>query len=428
MTRILFGLEAGSALGEYRIERLLGSGETGSVFLAEHVELRRRVALKLLDPELAGSDGLRARFLGDCEIAATLDHPNVLPVYDAGEVDGVLYVAMRYVEGSDLRAMLGDGALSTPQAAAIVEQVAGGLHAAHCCGLVHRDVKPANIRVEAGTHGVFVSDFGLGTSPPRPGVTIDYCAPERIEGKRLDGRADVYSLGCVLFHCVTGCPPVAGSPRAGDLPAPLDRVVASALARDPADRYSTTVELAEASRAAVASQPARTPVVARVPPAEEPEPPAAAQPPQRRRRRNAIIAGAALLLAAGAIAGALAISPGGSQEPRIRAATAPPILPHVTAPIRATPTSVQQVLTQVAAMVRQRRQPHLFSTTTWPIRAARESGTGTPRATGAEDRCRRPIRAGETSYPAWAPRRDNGCVSTASSPARTSGAIPGGRG
>jgi Protein kinase domain len=374
MTSTLFGLEVGSSFGEYRVERLLGGGETGTVLLAEQVGLGRRVALKLLDPELADSEGFRARFLGDCEIAAALDHPSVLPVYEAGDVDGTLFVAMRCVEGSDLRAML-SGALSTQQAAAIVDQVASGLHAAHCNGLVHRDVKPANVRVEAGTNRVFVSDFGVGTSPPRPGVSLDYCAPERIEGKRLDGRADVYSLGCVLFHCLAGRPPFERhshdtvdrseqppsiSGLALGLPTSLDRVIATALARDPTDRYTTTVELAEACRTALASQPASTPVVVTIRPAEEPEPPveepepaAAAQPRRPRRRRTTILGVASLLLAGGAAVGALVVSSGGSHERRVQAVPAPPILPLVAAPFRDTLTSVQLALTRAAAAVKQ---------------------------------------------------------------------------
>ena len=235
MASTLIGLDTGASLGGYRLERLLGRGETGSTYLAEHVESRRHVALKVVAPALADAPGFRARFLGDCEIAAGLDHPGVLPVYGAGVDGGVLYVATRYVEGSGLGALLREGPIPPEQAVAIVEQVAGALHAAHCSGLVHRDVRPSSILVEAGTHRVYVTDFGLARKP-----TPD-SAPERVAGELLDGRADVYSLAHVLAGCL-------GS---GDPGPEMRRVLAKAAADDPSDRFTTTVEFAKASRQAL---------------------------------------------------------------------------------------------------------------------------------------------------------------------------------
>jgi DNA-binding beta-propeller fold protein YncE len=268
----------GTRLAGYRIEALLGRGGMSVVYRAEQARPRRYVALKLLSPGLAENDAFRQRFLRESELAAATDHPNILPVYDAGEAGGVLYIAMRYVEGVDLKVLLArEGRLEPGRALAIAGQVAGALDAAHTLGLVHRDVKPGNILLAAGgTAGgehAYLADFGLtkrADSASQLTVagqvlgTVDYVAPEQIEGERVDGRADQYSLACVLFECLTGSvpfpretelavlwahvqqPPPRLSAVATDLPPRLDAAVARALAKPPGDRFPTCGELVAA--------------------------------------------------------------------------------------------------------------------------------------------------------------------------------------
>ena len=273
----------GTRLAGYRIQGLLGRGGMGVVYLAEQLGPRRQVALKLLLDPATASEAFRERFLRESELAAAIDHPNVLPVYDAGETDGVLWIAMRYVDGIDLAALLErEGPLAAEQALAVCGQVAGALDAAHARGLVHRDVKPANIllAVEDGTvvHA-YLADFGLTrrvggarglTASGQVLGTIDYVAPEQVEGGPVDGRADQYALGCVLFECLTGEVPFRRDgelavlwahvhdppPRIGehrlDLPVALDDVIGRALAKAPGDRYPSCGALAAAAQAALA--------------------------------------------------------------------------------------------------------------------------------------------------------------------------------
>jgi ABC-type branched-subunit amino acid transport system substrate-binding protein len=290
------------------------------VYLAEDLRLGRKVALKLLSPELTADAKFRERFLRESRLAASLDHSHVIPIYEAGEAKGALYIAMRYVEGSDLKSMLAEqGRLEPWRALEIARQVASALDAAHARGLVHRDVKPANILVTSEGDGehVYLSDFGLTKdTSSESGLTEtghfvgtgDYMAPEQIQRKPVDGRADVYSLGCVLFECLTGRVPYPADqlmavlwahvneppPRARELrlelPASLDRVFAKALAKDPARRYPTCRALVEAARKAL--------------PAED------APAPPRRRLRRVFIAGV-LVAAAAALAAGLLLTRGG---------------------------------------------------------------------------------------------------------------------
>jgi YVTN family beta-propeller protein len=273
----------GTRLAGYRIQALLGRGGMGVVYLAEQDRPHRQVALKLLLDPATASQAFRERFLRESELAAAIDHPNVLPVYDAGDTDGVLWIAMRYVDGVDLAALLAkDGPLAPEQALAIAGQVAGALDAAHTRGLVHRDVKPGNIllAVEDGavTHA-YLADFGLTkrvggarglTVSGQVLGTIDYVAPEQVEGGQVDGRADQYALGCVLFECLTGTvpfrrdselavlwahvhdPPPRISEHRPDLPAGLDDVIGRALAKAPGDRYPSCTALVAATQAALA--------------------------------------------------------------------------------------------------------------------------------------------------------------------------------
>jgi len=274
----------------YRIERQLGRGSMGVVYLAEDVHLRRKVALKVLIPTLVDDELFRKRFDRESQSAANLDHPHIVPIYAAGEAGGSLYIAMRYVGGGDLRAMIeANGSLSLQQAVSVITSVADALDTAHAQGMVHRDVKPANILIDDrnGKENYYLSDFGItklvssGRSLTSAGQivgTIDYIAPEQIQGKPVDGRADLYALGCVLYQCLTGSVPFPREETAAfmwahvheeaplvtaqrpDLPPQIDRIVAKAMAKQPEDRYATCGELALALDAAasgpVASGPA----------------------------------------------------------------------------------------------------------------------------------------------------------------------------
>ena len=206
----------GQQFGAYRLDDVLGRGGMGLVFRAEHTHLHRVVALKVLAPELSADANFRGRFLHESRTAAALDHPNVVTVYDAGEHDGSLYLAMRLVPGEDLSSVLSRrGVLPADEALAMLDQVAGALDAAHAAGLVHRDVKPGNILVDGDR--CFLTDFGLTkrtqadmTAMTATGVflgTPDYAAPEQVSAATVDARTDVYALGGVLHQCLTGSRP-----------------------------------------------------------------------------------------------------------------------------------------------------------------------------------------------------------------------------
>jgi WD40 repeat protein/class 3 adenylate cyclase len=238
----------GREVAGYRIEALLGRGGTAAVYRAYDARLGRNVALKLLATDLVGDERFRERFLQESRLAASLDHQNVIPIYEAGEADGLLYIAMRYVGGTDLEALIAqEGTLEPARALGILSSVAGALDAAHDRGLVHRDVKPGNvlIAVEPASDSpehVYLSDFGLTrqvaaqTRLTQSGQfvgTAPYVAPEQIAGGALDGRADQYSLACVLFECLSGAPPFAAESLMAALRAHLDEAPPSASARRP---------------------------------------------------------------------------------------------------------------------------------------------------------------------------------------------------
>src|SRR3954453_10729327 len=283
---------------------LLGRGGMGVVYQAQHVHLGRTVALKLLAPELSRSDDFRARFLRESRLAAELDHPGIVAVYDAGEVNGVLFIAMRFVRGTDLAATLVQrGPLPVDETLSILHQVATALDAAHASGLVHRDVKPANVMIEG--QRVYLADFGLTKRASSDSMqlteagqflgTVDYVAPEQIEGRPTDGRADQYALGCVLFECLTGSrpyprdsqvaiifaqlrePPPRPCELRPDLPGGIDMVVGRAMAKDPLQRYATCGQLVAAAVAALsglrATAPSQNPLAADTAPTPSPEPP-----------------------------------------------------------------------------------------------------------------------------------------------------------
>jgi serine/threonine-protein kinase len=310
----------GTELGGYRIERVIGRGGMSVVYLAEHVRLGRRVALKLLAAELADSERFRDRFLRESRLAASIDHPNIVPIYDADEADGTLFIAMRYVEGSDLKEVIrAEGRIDLPRTSAIVGQVASALDAAHALDLVHRDVKPSNVLLTPDDH-VYVSDFGLTkralsvsglTATGQLVGTIDYVAPEHIKGDAIDRRADVYSLGCMVVECLTGHAPYPRELEVGvlwahveeeppqvteerpELPPEIDGVVAAAMAKDPDARTATAGEVAAGLRSALGSDGSAVVTPAR---------PRRKQPRASRRSRTALIAalvGIGVLVAVG---------------------------------------------------------------------------------------------------------------------------------
>jgi YVTN family beta-propeller protein len=366
----------GSVLAGYRIEAVAGEGGMGRVYRATQIALNRRVAVKLIVPELAGDADFRARFQRESHLTASIEHPNVIPVYEAGEAEGRLFIAMRWVEGTDLRSVIvNEGRLDPDRAVAIVEQVAAALDAAHSGGLVHRDVKPANVMLTA-THGgehVYLTDFGLtkktasGTALTRTGHfvgTPDYMPPEQIKGEPADARTDVYALGCLLFHALTGRPPYDRDNEVAkmyaqvhdpppslveavpDAPVRFDEVIARALAKDADQRYPSAGDLGRAARAALggadpsqperslatglaapqpagmaatAATPAETPPTAAAPPSMPPlaattpaptptelSPPAPPPAPRERPRRTVLPIALAGLLVLGAVGGILA--------------------------------------------------------------------------------------------------------------------------
>jgi YVTN family beta-propeller protein len=280
-------LHEGDEFAGHRILGIAGRGGMGVVYRALQLDLDRPVALKLIAPQLAEDPEFRDRFVRESRAAASIDHPNVIPIYYTGESDdGALYIAMRYVEGSDLRTLVrAEGRLDPARAAQIVSQVASALDAAHARGIVHRDVKPANVLLGANDHA-YLTDFGLTkrvtshTGSTRDGGwvgTLGYVAPEQIRGERLDARADVYALGCVLYHSLAGAPPYQRESdeatlwahlnddppslhdRAPDVPAAFDAVLARALAKNPDDRFPSAGDLGRAALAAAGKPVAPAP-------------------------------------------------------------------------------------------------------------------------------------------------------------------------
>jgi len=364
----------GTEFAGHRIESVLGRGGASVVYVAEHLRLGRKVALKILAPHLADDEGFRERFIRESRVAASLDHPSVVTVYDAGEVEGSLYISMRYVEGSDLAKLLAAvGALGPSRTIGILSQIASALDAAHARGLVHRDVKPANMLVEAarglpGFERAYLSDFGISKrTTSREGLTrtgqfvgtVDYVAPEQITGEPVDGRTDVYSLGCVLFECLCGRVPFPGETgvatiyshlhgapptleAADDRGPGLDRVVARALAKSKESRYDTCVEMIQAARSELPISVPTTTLARPAPASDERAAPSTtdAHGPVRplrrggrRRRRVAAASAGAVALVLAAVALALTL-PGDGPDPgdsRERAGTSP-VAPQPTGP------------------------------------------------------------------------------------------------
>ena len=276
----LIDVAAGSVIAGYRIEELAGRGGMGVVYRATQLALDRQVALKLIAPEFANDALFRRRFKRESRLAASIDHPNVIPVHEAGDAEGLLFISMRWAEGTDLDTLIRrGGGLEPERAVALVAQIGAALDAAHGRGLIHRDVKPGNVLVVPGSvEHVYLTDFGLvkrlrtSAALTRSGQllgTLDYVAPEQIQRTGGDARSDVYSLGCVLFHCLTGRVPFetdddvaklyahvndsppAPSELAPGLPPGLDLVVAHAMAKEPERRFASAGELGRAAVEAV---------------------------------------------------------------------------------------------------------------------------------------------------------------------------------
>jgi len=253
----------GSEVAGYRIEGLIARGGMGVVYRALHLGLERPVALKVIARELSDREGFRERFLRESRLAARLDHPSVVPIFDSREVDGELIVAMRLIKGGDLRALIDrEGPLSPHRALNLLAQVADALDAAHAAGIVHRDVKPHNILVEGDR--AYLSDFGLAKAFDESGSaggtsvvgTAHYMSPEQWRGDSIGPAADVYSLGCVLYEAITGIAPFARAEAdtEPEMPQGVEEAIRRATAKDPPDRFRSAGELVTAARAGQGSE------------------------------------------------------------------------------------------------------------------------------------------------------------------------------
>ncbi len=316
----------GTDFAGYQVQGIVGRGGMSVVYQAEHPRLARVVALKVLSVELSEDDRFRERFVRESRLAASLDHPNIIPIYDAGASDGLLFIAMRFVKG-DLKAVIQrEGRLRPERLMPVFTQIASALDAAHHLGLVHRDVKPANVLIafSSGPDGrdhVYLADFGLTKhATSRSGITgtgqfvgtVDYMAPEQIEGKQVDSRVDVYALGCIAYECLTGRVPFTRdtdaaviwahlredppkvSSVAGNVPPDVDEVIEKAMAKSVDDRYDSCMKFLAALREAIDFDPARSQKGSVAPPprretvfrersdpvaAQTPTPPSSAYPP-----------------------------------------------------------------------------------------------------------------------------------------------------
>ncbi|HEX4930764.1 MAG TPA: protein kinase, partial [Gaiellaceae bacterium] len=283
-------LGVGSEIAGYRVTGQLGRGGMGWVWEAEHAILGRKAAIKTLSNDLGGDGDFRERFIQESQMVAALDHPSIIPIYDAGEDSGVVYIAMRHVGGGDLQGLIAEGLLDLDRAVSILEQVAGALDAAHARNLVHRDVKPANVLIDATSDRVYLTDFGIAKRARTRGLTrtgffvgtLDYAAPEQIRGEPVGPQADVYAFGCLLFECLTGKKPFdretdvavmhahlldpvpSATALRPELPAAIDDVVARALAKKEEDRTASCREVIEGVRACLGGQQVTAPARARV--------------------------------------------------------------------------------------------------------------------------------------------------------------------
>lgn len=318
------GIGIGSTIGGYTLESVLGRGGMSVVYVAEDAKLGRRVALKIMSEELSENEAFRTRFIREAKMAANLEHPSIVPVYDAGEADDVLYLAMRVIRGTDLRREITEGGpMEAERTMAIMRQVASALDTAHRAGLVHRDVKPGNILLATGgdDEHAYLTDFGLTKHvSSKSGLTktgtfmgtIDYVAPEQIRGTEVDGRTDLYSLGCVLYECLTGDVPFIKdtdvailfahlederphvTSKRPELPDAMDAVVARAMSKDRDDRFPTCIAFIQAAREALMLAPSvsgsvpaatLTPTIVAQPPEDVDAPTSGVDAPERPEER-----------------------------------------------------------------------------------------------------------------------------------------------
>jgi serine/threonine protein kinase len=356
-------IKIGTIFAGYRIEGVLGRGGMGVVYLAEQPELGRRVAIKVIAPALASDPDYLERFSRESRLAAAIEHPNAIPIYEAGVVDDEMpYLVMRYVEGEDLSSLLRrEGKLDPRRAAAIVDQIAGALDEAHARGLVHRDVKPANVIVESrrGTEHAYLTDFGLTremdassgvTATGRWVGTIDYASPEQIKGGPVDARCDVYALGCVLFTTLTGRlpferqedvaklyahvsePPPKASTVVPDISEDVDRVISRAMAKDPDSRFPSAGDMGRAALSAATgatvAEPERTVATGEAAPATEPAPPPVSPAPTRPAEPESTVEAS----------GAKPPAPPSTVEASAAQPTAPPSEPPAEPPTAALPS------------------------------------------------------------------------------------------
>jgi serine/threonine protein kinase len=389
-------LSDGDEFAGYRIERRLGRGGMGILYLALEVGLDRQVALKLIAPEAAADEVFARRFAEESRIAASIEHPNVVPIYAAGEEKGVPWIAMRFVAGSDLgRRLTRESRLEPREAVDLIAQVGSGLDAIHRAGLVHRDVKPANVLLagEPGAQHAYITDFGVArnvatesglTQTGRFVGTLDYVAPEQISGQSIDARVDVYALGCLLFKLLTGevpfpregeaarlyahlhDPPPAPSLYAPAVPMALDDVVIRAMSKAPGDRYLSAGDLGRAAQAALSgaavSVPERTVATGdaatreREAPIErtrESQPPTQKLPdekPKPKAGRRPLLLGGILALLAAVIVVVVLIS-GGGEEGGNTASGAPPATTPKEKPKKESKGEPQPVTLSATALI-----------------------------------------------------------------------------
>jgi tRNA A-37 threonylcarbamoyl transferase component Bud32 len=389
------GLSVGSTFAGCRLDAVAGRGGMGVVYRAHQIALDRPVALKAIAPALVENTAYRERFQREAHLAASIDHPNVIPVYEAGELDGSLYLIMRWVDGTDLRALLAaSGRLPPPRAVRLLRPIASALAAAHRRGLVHRDIKPANVLIasgeEDGDEHPYLTDFGIarraeeGGTMTRTGVlvgTLDYTAPERIEGAKATPASDIYSFGCMLFEALTGSipfererevqklyahvheqPPSARA-AAPEVPVGLDAAIMKAMAKEPGERFESAAQLAsvmgqaleevepgeaatvlEPGEPATVLQPGEPPpvlepdepgtvlVTGATEPAETeivlddrppPAPTAPQEPAQKRRRRRMLAAAVGIAVVIGAVVALVASGGSGSGRTSALTSSAP---------------------------------------------------------------------------------------------------------
>jgi serine/threonine protein kinase len=450
--------------GRYRLIEVIGRGGMGTVYRAHDTVIDREVAIKVLPTELATEPGYRERFRREAHIAARLAEPHIVPIYDTGEIDGQLYLAMPVVDGVDLTSVLRrDGALEPASAVRVIEQLAAALDAAHKRGLAHRDVKPSNALVTPGEF-VYLIDFGIAhdtaaTRLTRTGMTVGtwaYMAPERFSAGVADARGDVYALACVLYECLTGQPAVPGDtleqqfaghlmmdppkPSASNpaVPTGFDEVIARGMAKNPDRRYQTAGELASGARRALTETAAPAPPTDELTPIERPTVPISATQPA-----DASILSDPTLPAAPQVKvdKAHEMNQPPTQLANTQLAPPPPFPPWAAQPIpkrsgRRTRVLIASLAGVVALLIAagifagvKLSQPHKPAATTAPTTTPANPGpfTGTYRAnfatpTGLDNE---PHQGGTPDTDTWALRsvcRPTGCVATASRLSGTSDA------